>query len=135
MSSSPLMTESRSCPRRPPWRQRLVETERGLSSGLRADSSFYVYLFLDCTLVAMGSVLGLAAWQWMIVGLVFTGVLAAELFRQSLRVLIQTLPAESGPAGTTVLNLATAAVSVTLLGGGGVVCALFWQRLQDLYQF
>ncbi len=112
-----------------------METERGLSSGLRADSSFYVYLFFDCLLVAMGCVLGLAGWQWMIVGLVFTSVLAAELFRQGLRVLVNSLPADSSTAGTTVLNLATAAVSVTLLGGGGVVCAIFWDRLQELYNF
>lgn len=135
MSSTTPLTEPRPTSRRAPWRQRLVETERGLSLGLRADSSFYVYLFFDCLLVAMGCVLGLAGWQWMIVGLVFTSVLAAELFRQGLRVLVNALPADSSTVGTTVLNLATAAVSVTLLGGGGVVCAIFWERLQELYNF
>lgn len=120
--------------RRAPWRQRLVEAERGISWGLRGDSTLYVYLFVDCLTIAIGAVLRLSTWQWIIVGLVVTMVLVAELLCQALRVLTTELQRIVPECRLTpVLHLATAAVTAALLGGSVVVAAIFWQRIRDLY--
>ncbi len=120
--------------RRAPWRQRLVEAERGLSCGLRGDCTLYAYLFVDCLTIAMGVILKLSSWQWIIVGLVVTLVLTAELMCQALRSLIMELK-RTNPDGRwhQVQHLATAAVTVALLGGSCLIGALFWQRIRDLY--
>lgn len=131
---SPTTPEPRAVRRRSPWRQQLVETERGLSQGMRNDSTFFVYLFVDCLIVAVGAVLGLSGWQWIVVGLVTTLVLTAELFRQALRAMIAEL-IELRPQGRWphVLHLATAAVSIALLGGMCIIVAMYWERVRELY--
>ena len=120
--------------RRAPWRQRLVEAERGLSHGLRGDGTLYVYLFADCLVIAVGAILRLPGWQWIIVGLVITLVLTAELMCLALRALItelrRTVPESRW---TQVLHLATAAVTVALMGGSCVIGAIFWQRIREIY--
>lgn len=132
LTTTPLVEER--TPRRAPWRQRLVEAERGLSWGLRGDGTLYVYLFVDCLTMAMGVVLRLSTWQWIIVGLVVTLVLVAELLCQALRYLTAELQRTVPELRLApVLHLATAAVTSALLGGSAVVAAIFWQRIRDLY--
>lgn len=128
------MTETSRTPRRAPWRQRLVEAERGLSCGLRGDCTLYVYLFFDCLLVAVGVIFRLSSWQWIIVGMVITLVLTAELLCQALRALISELKT-THPTGRwdPILQLATAAVTVALIGGSCLISAIYWQRIRDLY--
>jgi diacylglycerol kinase len=120
--------------RRPPWRQRLVETERGLAQGLRGDSTLFFYLFVDCTLLAMGAVLDLSLWQWLIVGLVITLVTSAELMQQALRACVAELESLHPHAKwRRVRHLATASVGVAFLGGTVVVGLVFAQRIRELY--
>jgi hypothetical protein len=131
--SATSVTEDRT-PRRAAWRQRLVEAERGISRGLRGDGTLYVYLFFNCLAIAIGVVLRLSTWQWIVVGLVVTLVLSAELMCQALRVLTAELQRTVPECRLTpVLHLATAAVTAALLGGSAVVAAIFWQRIRDLY--
>ncbi len=128
------MTDASRTPRRAPWRQRLVEAERGFSCGLRGDCTLYVYLFFDCLLVAVGVIFRLSSWQWIIVGMVITLVLTAELLCQALRALISELKT-THPTGRwdPILQLATAAVTVALIGGSCLIAAIYWQRIRDLY--
>ncbi|MBI1344668.1 hypothetical protein GC163_00115 [bacterium] len=120
--------------RRAPWRQRLVETERGLTRGFRSDGSLYFYVFVDCAVLLVGGVLDLNLWQWFIVGLAVTMVITAELFQQALRTCIAELR-ELQPAGhwDRALHLATAAVSVAFAGGSVVVALVYWQRIRELF--
>lgn len=120
--------------RRPPWRQRLVETERGLAQGLRGDSTLYFYLFVDCVLLAIGGVLDLPLWQWLIVGLAVTVVITTELMQQAIRALAAEL-SQQRPGGkwNRVLHLATAAVGVAFAGASVVVGLVYWQRIRELY--
>ena len=128
------VAESTRTTRRAPWRQRLVEAERGLSRGLRGDCTLFVYLFLDCLLVAVGVIFRLSSWQWIIVGMVITLVLTAELLCQALRALISELKI-THPAGRWdhILQMATAAVTVAFIGGSCLITAVYWQRIRDLY--
>lgn len=120
--------------RRAPWRQRLVETERGLALGMRSDSSLHFYLFLNSAIIAVGGVLGLSTLQWLFVVLVATTVITAELVRQALRLLVGELQ-ELKPGGPweRILALTTAAVSVAFAGGTVIVTVVFWQRIRDTF--
>jgi len=120
--------------RRAPWRQRLVETERGIARGFRGDSSLFFYGFVDCAVLAVGGVLDLTLWQWLIVGLSVTMVIAAELMRQALQCCIAELR-EMRPAGhwDRALHLATASVSVAFTGGSLVVALVYWQRIREMF--
>lgn len=128
------VTESPRGSRRAPWRQRLIEAERGLSHGLRGDCTLFVYLFLDCLLIAVGVIFRLSSAQWIVVGTVLTLVLTAELLSQALRALISELKV-THPTGRwdPILHMATAAVTVAIIGGSCLVAAVYWQRIRDLY--
>lgn len=131
---SPTVVEAPRTSRRAPWRQRLVEAERGLSCGLRGDCTLYVYLFLDCLLIAVGVIFRLSSSQWIVIGTVITMVLTAELMCQALRTLISELKI-THPHGRwdPILQMATAAVTVALIGGSCLIAAVYWQRIRDLY--
>ncbi|HUQ68973.1 MAG TPA: diacylglycerol kinase [Planctomycetaceae bacterium] len=120
--------------RRAPWRQRLVETERGLAQGFRGDSTLFFHLFVDCTLLAVGGVLDLSLGDWLLVGLALTVVLSAELMQQAVRVCIAELRSLR-PEGQwdRALHLATAAVGVAFTGSAAVIGLIYWQRIRELY--
>lgn len=130
----PQTVVKRSPPKRAPWRQRLVETERGLTAGFRGDSTLFVYLFVDCTLLAVGGVLDLSLSDWLKVGLALTVVVTAELLQQALRATIRQLqPLRPEADWDRPLHLAMGAVGVAFVGSALVIGLIYWQRLRELY--
>jgi diacylglycerol kinase len=118
--------------RRPEWRQRLVQAERGFMCGLRADSTLFAHFFVWLVIFTMGLVLWLHWQQWIIVGLALSFALSAELFHQAFRALLIDPERESTPQETRVLGLATAATVIATLGAATPVITIFWQRLQHM---
>ena len=120
--------------RRAPWRQRLVDAERGLTQGIRGDGTLFFYLFVDSAVLAVGGVLNLSFLQWLIVGLTVTFVLALELMQQALRVFVAEMRRIS-PEGKwdRVQHLATASVVLAFLGGSTVVALVYWQRIAEMF--
>ncbi|MFM8582773.1 MAG: diacylglycerol kinase, partial [Planctomycetaceae bacterium] len=82
--------------RRPAWRQRLIQAERGLAWGLRADSVFFVHFFGIALVISAGLAFGLALWQWVAIVLALTVVLSAEMFQQALKLLAGLSSAADG---------------------------------------
>ncbi len=120
--------------RRAPWRQRLVDAERGFTTGFRADSTWFVYLFVNVLLLAIGGVLDLGFYDWLFVGLAMTMVLSAELMQQALRALAQALEAEFPGLDTERMHhLATAAVLLAVSGGGVIVLIIYALRISALF--
>jgi len=120
--------------RRPPWRQRLVETERGLAQGMRGDSTLFFYLFVDCLLLAVGGVLDLTRGEWLLVGLAVTMVLAAELMQQAIRLCIgQLRQIRPHRDWDRALHLATASVGIAFTGSAVVIGMIYWQRVREQY--
>ena len=74
-------------PERPAWRRWLIDVERGLMSGVRGDSIFFVYFFLTSATIAASLVLGISLLEWTVVILALTVVLSAEMFNQSVKAL------------------------------------------------
>ncbi len=115
--------------RRAPWRQKLVDAERGLTHSFRADSALYLHVFFDSLLLAIGFVLGLSASRWAVVGLGITVMLASELFHQAL----QTVAAQfSKNNREQIAALSTAGKLIAVTGSTAVIAAILWLRWREL---
>lgn len=119
--------------RRPAWRQRLVQAERGLAWGLRADSVFFVHFFGISIVLAAGMTFGLELWQWVAIIVALTVVLSAEMFQQALKLLVRGLGTSAGFDATRALSIGTAAVMVACLGSTTVVAVVFASRACELF--
>lgn len=121
-------TESRR--RRPAWRQKLVEAERGLTQSFRADSTLYLHVFLDCLLLATCGVLGLTATHWAIVAAGLTAMLSAELFSQGLHAVASELSPRVQKQATSV---SAAAKLLVFLGSSLTIGIILWLRFRELF--
>lgn len=116
--------------RRPEWRTRLVQAERGFVGGLRSDATLFGHFFGWLVVITAGLVLRLHWQQWIVIGLCLSFALTAELIHQAFRSLLQDR--EHTPAESRALGLATAAVIVATLGAGAPIATILWQRLHHL---
>jgi diacylglycerol kinase len=120
-------------PRRPAWRQRLVQAERGLVRGVRNDSAFFVHFFGISIVIAAAVVLGIGWMQWIAIAGCLTLVLTAEMFNQALKALAQSGGQHSSPDGQRALAIGTAAVLVACVGSLIVLTLVFWQRFEQMF--
>lgn len=133
-SDQPAGTNSAPWPvrsRRPSWRQHLVDAEHGLREGLQRDSTLCIHLFLDCVILVVCGVFGLAAWQWVALSLALTGMLVAEFFHHALRVMASLIPDQR--AGAHVQRLGTAGALVAAVGGLATILLLLADRAHELF--
>ena len=119
--------------RRPPWRQRLVEAERGIAQGVRSDSTFFVHFFLGSVVIATGFVLGISSVQWAIVVMALTMVLSAEMFNQVLKAIVHTFGHQFAKPLMKAMRIATAAVFVAMLGTLAAILIVFCERLLVIF--
>jgi diacylglycerol kinase len=124
--------------RRPAWRQRLIQAERGLAWGLRADSVFFVHFFGIALVISAGLAFGLVLWQWVAIVLALTVVLSAEMFQQALKLLAGLSSAvddegNSPSVAARALSIGTAAVLVACLGSTLVLALIFIHRACELF--
>ncbi|HVW02487.1 MAG TPA: diacylglycerol kinase [Planctomycetaceae bacterium] len=119
--------------RRPAWRQRLIQAERGFGTGLRIDSTFFVHFFTSSMVLAAAAVIGLGILQWAILALSITLVLAAEMFNQVLKLVLAQPRLIAPAAAQKALGISTAAVYVTIAGCVVTILLLFGQRLDELF--
>lgn len=117
--------------RRPTWRQHLVDAEHGLREGLRRDSTLCIHLFLDCVILVVCGVFGLAPWQWVALSLALTGMLVAEFFHLALRAMASLFPDQR--AAAHVQRLGTAGALVAAVGGLATILLLLAERGQELF--
>jgi diacylglycerol kinase len=122
-----------SASRRPAWRQRLVQAERGLAWGLRADSVFFVHFFGISIVLVAGLIFGLELWQWVAITGALTVVLSAEMFQQALKLLVRGLGPAVGEEATRALSIGTAAVLVACVGSLTIVGLVFATRACELF--
>lgn len=118
--------------RRSPWRQDLVDAERGLALGLRSDSSLIGHLFYNCLIVAAGGVLQVSLLQWLVLLLAGTLACVTQLGRQALHEIAGALP-NAPETANCVRRLAMAAVLVANTAWGLTVLAVFAWQLRLLW--
>ncbi len=114
------------------WRQRLVDAERGITFGIRLDSTFFIHFFTGSAVIAGAMLLGLSATHWAIIFLAMTTVLCAQMFNQVLKsiwkLLGNHLPAES----QNTFKAGTAAVCVSIIGSVITIVIIFCSALFHL---
>ena len=117
---------------RPEWRQRLVDAERGITFGIRLDSTFFIHFFSGSAVIAAAMLMGLSATHWAIVILAMTTVLSAQMFNQVLKSIWNLvgshLPAES----QNTFKAGTAAVCVSIMGSIITIAIVFGSALYRL---
>lgn len=98
------------------WRERLVVAERGIGNGARQDSIFFVHIFTATLILLAGGVLGLHAWQWMLMVSSLIALFVAELFNQALKAMSQAFGETPPPAVLKALGMSTAASMLAVCG-------------------
>ena len=119
--------------RRSPLRRRLIDAERGMSLGLKRDSSLFVYLFGLSVVIAAGFVLGLSLTQWSILIVCSTMILAAELINMALRSIEQALPDDTQANLCEARRFGSAAGLCTFVGSVIVVGLMFAERISHMW--
>lgn len=119
--------------RRSAWRQRLVEAERGMSQGVRRDSTFFVHFFGGSFVIAAGWVLGIGLAGWTVIILAVTLVLSAEMFNQVLKAIWRTVGHHLDEEGEKAVRMGTAAVFVALAGAILAIGLIFGYRLCEMF--
>lgn len=121
-------------PRRSAWRQRLVEAERGVTLGLRGDSTLFVHLFVGCVILTTAVVLGLSIIEWAVLILALAIVISAEMFNKVMIELGRLIPYVADDTSRNCLKIATAAVFVTMTGSMLAIGLIFARNLWLLFQ-
>jgi undecaprenol kinase len=119
--------------RRAPWRQRLVEAERGVTEGFRNDSTFFVHFFLGSVVAATGFVLAISPMQWAVIVMALTMVLSAEMFNQVLKAIVHSVGHQLAGPLAKAMRIATAAVFVTMIGTLAAILIIFAERLTAIF--
>ncbi|MES2789008.1 MAG: diacylglycerol kinase [Planctomycetota bacterium] len=114
------------------WRQRLVQAERGIGNGARQDSIFFVHIFTSTLILLAGGVLGLMAWQWMLVIISLIMLFVAELFNQALKSMSQAFGEVVPPPVQQALGMSTAASMLALCGTLVVAGFTLGQRIVEM---
>ena len=118
---------------RPAWRQRLVQAERGIGNGARQDSIIFVHIFTSTLILLAGGVLGLVAWQWLLVVSSLIILFVAELFNQALKSLAQAFGEVTPPPVQQALGMSTAASMLALSGTLIIAGFTLGQRIVDMF--
>lgn len=133
MPQRPISEPAGTRSRRPIWRQRLVDAERGISHSLRSDSTLFVYFFVSCIIVTAGGVLGISLTEWTIVVLALSVVASAEIFNLVLRAIWRNIGHQLDSDTGKTIRMATAGVYVTILGACVAISLIFGQRLAAIW--
>lgn len=118
---------------RSPWRQRLVDVERGVTLGVRRDSTFFVHFFSGSIVIAAALVLGLPLLHWILLVMALTIVLTAEMFQQVLKTILESLGHHFPESARRAERIGTAGVFVAILGTVVTIGLIFAQRLVEVF--
>ena len=89
---------------------------RGWRRGMRAESNFFVHLFVAALVVAAGLVLRVSWLEWCLLALCIGSVLAAEMFNTAIEHLAKAVTREQDDLLRDALDMSSAAVLLTAIG-------------------
>ncbi len=129
----PDLLEKGNANRRPFWRQRIVDAERGFVFGFRGDSTLFAHFFAIALVIALGVMTGLAALEWAVIVISIATAMAAELFQHVLKTIWSHVGHHLNPDAENALHLANAAVIVAILGASLAISIVILSQLWDLF--
>lgn len=118
---------------RAPWRERLVQAERGIGTGARQDSIVFVHLFMTTVILLTGMVLQIVLWQWMLIILSLVVLFVSELFNQALKALAKGIGNATPAAVSQALCISTGASMLSLAGVLLLSALVFAQRAGEMF--
>jgi diacylglycerol kinase len=110
------------------WRRKFGCALRGCGRGVRGQSSFAVHLLAAVGVIAAAAVLRCEPWQWAVLVLCITIVLAAEMFNTAIEALARAVRREHDPHLADALDIGSAAVLVAAVGAAVVGVLVFAHR-------
>ena len=128
-----LPVEKKPAKKRPAWRQRLVDAERGMTAGFRGDSIFFVHFFTASVVIATAFALGFETIYWTILIIALTVMLSAEMFHQVLKTILKQFGHHFSDDVQRAVRIGSAAVFVTILGAVLTIGLLIGERLSQLF--
>jgi diacylglycerol kinase len=111
------------------WASKFRDAFRGLKSGIRGQSTFFVHFFVAAIVVAAAAMLGMDLYEWSLLLLCIAGVLTAEMFNSSIESMAKAVTCRNDPHVGASLDIAAAAVLVASLGASLVGAIVFARRL------
>jgi len=118
------------------WRRKFTDAFRGLSRGIRGQSSFAVHLPAAVAVVAAALMLGVPRRDLALLALAVGGVLVAELVNSAIESLVRAPGVPRHPRIRDALDIASAAVLVAagtaVVVGGLVFGPPLWRILDSL---
>lgn len=115
--------------KRPAWRLRLIEAERGFSFGFRNGSALFGHIFFCLIIIVTAMTLGIRFWHWTGLIVAMACGLAGELFYLAIRMLAESIPAETSQKA---VKLSAAAMVMVMLGAGAVILYILGTRLMEI---
>lgn len=119
--------------RRQPWRQHLVNVERGITHGMRSDSSFFSQMFGVIAIIAASFVLKISLLEWAVIVLSISVVATAELFNQVIRAILDSVGHLFDESARKAMTMGTAAVFVSAVGAILVTGLIFGRRIFQVF--
>jgi diacylglycerol kinase len=105
---------------------------RGLACGTCGQRSFYVHLPMAAAVIACGIIFRAFLWQWCVLLLCITLVLAAEMFNTALECFAKIITDKHDPRMRDALDIGSAAVLIASMGaaivGTIVFLSLVWPK-------
>lgn len=113
------------------WRTKFACAFRGLSIGVRGQSSYAVHVPVTLAVFALAAWLRLSVTQWSILLLCVAIVVSAELFNSALEHLAKAITSEQNEHVRNALDVASGAVLVASIGAAIVgLLVLGWPLLE-----
>jgi diacylglycerol kinase (ATP) len=116
-------------PPRRTWFAKFRDAFRGLATGMRDQSSFFVHVAAAVLVAIAAAVLRVSLLEACVLALCVAAVLAAELFNTAIERLAREIDRQHNANIGAALDIASAAVLVAAIGSAGVGAAIFVYRL------
>ncbi len=114
------------------WIAKFAHAFRGMKTGVRGQSSFFVHFFAATAVIVAGLVFQVTRVEWCLLSLAIAGVLAAEMFNSALEQLVRAIAQAYDPHVGRALDIGSAAVLIAAFGSVVVGLLIFGPRLLAL---
>ena len=111
------------------WPRKFRDAFRGISLGVRGQSSFRVHLVVATAVIVCGFAFRVSLLQWCVLILCITAVLVAEMLNSALEWMAKTVDEEYNPQLGAALDIGSAAVLLASIGASIVGTIVFLFRL------
>ena len=111
------------------WAKKFRDAFRGLNEGVRRQSSFFVHFFATAVVIVAAAALEANHYEWCLLFLCVTGVLAAEMFNSALEAMARAVTDQEDPMLGRALDIGSAAVLIAAIGAAIVGAVIILKRL------